>query len=167
MINFYQDVIAKGPWMNDPNKHNDFNLLEPVMRRKVQAIIADAKSHGVEVCCYETFRSSARQQQLFAQGATQLRVVGVHHYGLAADIVPLDENGNPTWDNTQAFKLIAHLAHAYDLITGSDWGHPWRPTSFPDLPHVQRLAVIDQGSLFRGEFYPGDTYSPYKPNNIA
>jgi hypothetical protein len=41
----------------------------------------------MEVMIYETYRSRERQLALFNSGASKLRTIGVHHYGLACDIV--------------------------------------------------------------------------------
>lgn len=76
--------------MNDPrfksiDRVADINLLEAATRQKVLDIIADAKAHGVELMIFETYRSQKRQVELFKQGASKLRQVGVHHYGLACD----------------------------------------------------------------------------------
>ena len=54
MNNFYRDVISKDPRFNSTDRIADLNLLEPVTRQGVEAIIADAKAHpylqrGLEV----------------------------------------------------------------------------------------------------------------------
>jgi LAS superfamily LD-carboxypeptidase LdcB len=96
MGTFYTDVISKHPSFNSERRINDLGLLDDVTRQRVQAIIADAKSLGFDLLAFETYRSSDRQQQLFNHGATRLRQVGVHHYGLACDLVKV-VNGEPSW----------------------------------------------------------------------
>ena len=93
-------------------------------------IIADAADEGIKLVAFETYRSQARQTKLFAQGATQLKTVGVHHYGLACDLVK-DIAGSPSWKGD--FKFVGKLAKKYKLI----WGGGVR-TRFPDEVHVQR-----------------------------
>ena len=66
--NFYTDVIRSDPRFNSTARISDLQLLEPVLRRKVQAIVAVAQAHGVRLEVYETYRSQARQTQLFNQG---------------------------------------------------------------------------------------------------
>jgi hypothetical protein len=134
------------------------NLLEPMTRQKVEAIIADARANGVELMAFETFRSQARQTELFNQGATKLRNVGVHHYGLACDIVKVVA-GEPSWKGS--FTLVGQLAHEHGLIWGGDWGAPNIHHSFVDLVHVQRCSIAKQAGLFRGEWYPEEDYDPY------
>lgn len=152
MSNFYTDVITKDPRFNSTKVIDDINLLEPVTRQIVQTIVADAKAQGLNVKVYETYRSQARQTILFNEGVTRLRTVGVHHYGLACDIVRV-VNGEPSWKGD--FSFLDELVRAHNLI----WGGYWH--SFPDEYHVQRCSIKRQGALFRGEWYPGPDYNPY------
>ena len=159
MSDFFEDVILKSPLLHSEKTIADLGLLEPVMREKVQAILADAAVHGVALMVFETYRSEERQEALFEQGASQLRKVGVHHYGLACDIVK-SVGGQPSWKGD--FSLLGVLAHAHGLIWGGDWGHPERSHSFVDAVHVQRCSLAKQTDLFRGKWYPSDDYDPYK-----
>jgi hypothetical protein len=158
MDSFFTDVIKKSPKFTSKKRIADLALLEPQTRKRVRAIIADAKAHGVKLMVFETYRSEARQTELFNQGATQLRKVGVHHYGLACDLVR-DVNGEPSWKGD--FELLGTLAHHHRLIWGGDWGKPHIHHSFVDPVHVQRCTIERQASLFRGTFYPDAAYNPY------
>ena len=159
MSNFFTDVISKYPKLHSTDRVSDTELLEPVTKQRVDAIIADAKAHGINLMVFETYRSQERQQVLFEQGVTKLRQVGVHHYGLACDIVK-SVNGEPSWKGD--FSLLGQLAKEHGLIWGGDWGAPNSPHSFVDNVHVQRCTVGQQAALFRGEWYPDDNYDPYK-----
>ena len=159
MGNFYTDVIAKSTQFNSTKRVGDLEFLEPVTRQLVQSIIADARAHGLELMVFETYRSQARQTELFSQGATKLQKVGVHHYGLACDIVK-SVGGEPSWKGD--FSLLGQLAHAHGLIWGGDWGSPGVPHSFVDSVHVQRCTVSKQGALFLGQWYPDANYDPYR-----
>jgi hypothetical protein len=133
-------------------------LLEPVTRAAVQAIISDADEMGIPMMAFETYRSQELQQIYFRRGVTKLQNVGVHHYGLACDIVKVVD-GEPSWDGS--FDFLGELAQKHGLIWGGDWGEPDISHSFRDYCHVQRIRVEDQGELFRGEWYPDDDYSPW------
>jgi hypothetical protein len=159
MSNFYTDIISKDPRFNSTDRIADLNLLEPVTRQKVEAIIADAKAHGLDLMVFETYRSQARQVLLFNQGATKLSKVGVHHYGLACDIVK-SINGQPSWKGD--FSILGQLAREHGLIWGGDWGTPTMHHTFVDAVHVQRCTVSRQAALFRGDWYPDDAYDPYQ-----
>ena len=158
MGNFYTDVIQKDPRFRSTKRVSDPALLEPTMRAAVQAVIADAAAHGIKLMVFETYRSQERQVELFNQHASQLEKVGVHHYGLACDIVK-DVNGEPSWKGS--FSFLQALAKAHGLIWGGDWGTPNVHHSFQDTDHVQRCSVADQAKLFRGEWYPDANYNPY------
>lgn len=158
MNNFFTDVIRNDLRLHSNNRVSDIMLLEPKTRAIVQAIIADAAAHDLKLMVFETYRSQERQQNLFDLGSTTLRNVGVHHYGLACDIVK-DINGDPSWKGD--FSLLGELAHRHNLIWGGDWGTPNRHHTFIDLVHVQRCSLGRQAALFRGEFYPDDSYNPY------
>ncbi len=137
---------------------NDPFLLEPATRKLVESIISAAQQMGIAIMIYETYRSQDRQQELFNQGATRLRAVGVHHYGLACDLVRV-VGGEPSWKGD--FSFLGQLAQSSGLIWGGDWGAPDIKHSFVDSVHVQRCTVARQGDLFAGAWYPNDVYNPY------
>jgi hypothetical protein len=158
MGNFFTDTISSDGRFHSTQRVADLSLLEPVMRQKVQAIIADARARGITVMAFETYRSQERQQELFNQHVTKLKTVGVHHYGLACDIVKV-VGGQPSWDGD--FSFLGQLAHAHGLIWGGDWGDPTKKHDFIDSDHVQRCSIARQNSLFAGSWYPDDAYDPY------
>lgn len=155
---FYDEVIKTSSVFHSKYRCFNLTLLHPTMRRKVVAICEDAHAHGIELQIFETYRSSERQLELFKEGATKLKTVGVHHYGLAADIVFTDVGGGPSWKGN--FDLIGHLARAHNLIWGGDWGEPNQHHSFIDSDHVQWCSLKDQTKLFAGTWYPDDDYDP-------
>jgi hypothetical protein len=157
-MSFFTDVVAKDPRFASVQRIHDVALLEPVMRDAVQKIIDDSRVLGFETMVFETFRSQARQQQLFAQHATKLRTVGVHNYGLACDIVKV-AGGEPSWKGD--FSFLGLLAHKHGLIWGGDWGTPGQHHTFIDAVHVQRCSIARQASLFSGAWYPDASYNPY------
>ena len=158
MRNFYTDTIKQSRFFASSQRIDTLDLLEPITQQRVHEILADAKAHGVDLMVFETYRSQARQALLFNQGATRLRIVGVHHYGLACDIVK-SIDGEPSWKGD--FSLLGEWAHKHGLIWGGDWGAPGKPHTFVDAVHVQRCTIARQASLFRGEWYPDDHYNPY------
>lgn len=156
--NFYTEVIRQDPRFTSTEIVNDLDLLEPVTRHKVLAIVAAAREQGLELMGFETYRSKQRQEQLFEQGVTKLKAVGVHHFGLACDLVR-SVNGRPSWAGD--FSLLGRLAHEQGLIWGGDWGRPDQPNDFLDVVHVQRCSVERQPELFAGTWYPDADYNPY------
>jgi hypothetical protein len=158
MGNFFTDTISKDSRFHTTQRVADLNLLEPMTRQNVLAIIAGAKALGIEMIAFETYRSQERQQTLFNQHVTKLKAVGVHHYGLACDIVKI-VHGQPSWDGD--FSFLGKLAHANGMIWGGDWGDPAKKHDFLDTDHVQRCTIARQNALFGGQWYPDDQYDPY------
>lgn len=160
MGNFFTDVIRKDPRFNSTECINDLALLEPGTRAAVQALIAEAASNGHDLRVTETYRSEARQQKLFAEHATELRKVGVHNYGLAADFALYIKGEYQT--NAGPYEFLATLAPKHKLISGINWGTPHIKHGFQDTDHVQRIPVARQEVLFNNEWYPPSLYDPYE-----
>lgn len=164
MSNFYKDVICKSPLFKSTTAVKTPDLLEPVTRAAVMAILSDAKAAGHDLRLVETYRSCERQAALFKKKATKLKDVGVHHYGLAADF-GLYVNGKYIGAAAPYGFLVA-LCKKHGLISGIDWGKPGVKNTFVDAGHVQRCAVLDQRRLFAGSFYPDDGYMK-QPTMVA
>lgn len=158
MSNFYREVIVRDLRFHLPGRCSDSMLLEPRTRELASAVVEGARAEGVRLMVYETYRSRERQTLLHDRGATKLREVGVHHYGLAFDLVR-DVDGEPSWKGS--FAVLGRLGRKYGLVWGGDWGDPTKKHSFVDAVHLQRISVARQGDLFRGVFYPDDSYDPY------
>lgn len=149
--NFFTEVIKKDDRYLSTKCINDINLLEPVMRAKVLKIIDEAKALGLKLKVYETYRSQKRQTQLYNEGHSSLKKVGVHHYGLACDLVR-DWPGDP-WDGD--FTILGQRAQKHHLVWGGLWKTPFDPY------HIQRIEVSDQEDLFAGDFYPDENYEAF------
>jgi hypothetical protein len=158
MANFYTDVISPDLRFESISRVSDVSLLEPATRQLVAGILSAAKQMGIELMIYETYRSQQRQQEMFNQGATKLHRVGVHHYGLACDIVKV-VGGEPSWKGD--FSFLGQLAQSSGMIWGGDWGSPQIRHSFIDAVHVQRCTVARQSDLFAGVWFPDAGYNPY------
>lgn len=154
---FYVDVIQKDKRFHSTIPVRDIMLLEPTFRSAVLGIVSDANSEGVHLVVLETYRSEELQQIYFARGATQLKTVGVHHYGLACDL-GITIAGQVNWKAD--YSILGRLAAKHGLVWGGDWGTPNKPHSFRDYDHVQRVSIEDQTKLFNGSWYPDVNYRP-------
>jgi hypothetical protein len=159
MTSFYSTVLAKSPVFRSTQPQKSTDLLEPGTRAAVAALIKEAAEHDHHLVVLETFRSSARQIELFNQHKTELREVGCHGYGVAADLGITGPSGQVNWKAD--YTLLQALAEKHGLIWGGDWGTPKCHHSFKDMDHVQRVPVFRQPALFKGEFYPPEDYDPY------
>lgn len=158
MTNFYTDFIRSNVAFLSNERCSSIALLEPGTRARVKALIADAAAQGTDLMVFETFRSTGRQMELYNHGATKLKNVGVHNYGLACDIVK-SVGGQPSWKGD--FTFLGALAKAHGLIWGGDWGRPDVKHTFVDAVHVQRCTLDEQPNLFGGLWYPDEKYDPY------
>ena len=150
-MSFFDEVIQKSPQFRSLEAVRDLDLLEPVTRDAVRWIVADAAVAGITLEVTETYRSAERQVMLYERGATQLKLVGVHHYGLAADFCKIID-GKASWAGDWSF--LRDLANKHGLISGLDWGLPNEEHSFVDPDHVQRPTIAEQSKLFSGSWYP-------------
>lgn len=160
MSNFFTDVTCKDKRFHSPVLIKDMDLLEPVTRANVLAIIADAKAMGHDLRVGETFRSQARQHEVFINGASKLSKVGCHGYSVAADL-QLFENGHYVGDGSK-YQFLLALCRKHHMISGIDWGHVGKPNKQGDDGHVQRITIHRQDSLFAGTWYPDASYDPLK-----
>jgi len=160
MPSFYDTVIRNSTAFRSSAVCKDLALLEPGTRAAVLALLANAKAQGIDLRLLETYRSQTRQSALFVQRATQLRTVGCHGYGVAADF-GVFVNGKYAEDN-KPYVFLRAMVRKHGLISGQDWGHGMESASFVDSGHVQRVPVWRQGALFSGAWYPPEVYDPYQ-----
>lgn len=158
MSNFYDTVIRNSSAFRSDAACKDMSLLEPGTRAAVLAIVGDAKTQGVDLRVLETYRSQTRQSKLFVGHHTQLRTVGCHGYGVAADFGVFIKGVYQ--ENNKPYVFLRLMARKHGLISGQDWGHA-RGGSFVDSGHVQRIPVWRQAALFGGSWYPPEQYDPY------
>lgn len=157
MTTFY-DVIRNSPAFGSDNVCKDMNLLEPGTRAAVLALMADATAQGIDIRVLETYRSQTRQSALFTKHATQLRVVGCHGYGVAADFGIFVKGVYQGSD--KPYQFLRTLARKHGLVSGIDWGHA-KSGGFVDSGHVQRIPVWRQNAMFGSAWYPPTNYDPY------
>lgn len=158
MSDFYNSVIRNSKAYRSDNVYAGVDLLEPGTRAAVAALVTEAREAGHDLRVLETYRSQTRQSYLFMHRRTQLRVVGCHGYGVAADF-GVFVDGKYAEDN-KPYEFLRELARKHGLISGQDWGHA-REGNFVDSGHVQRVPVWRQNALFNGAWYPPENYDPY------
>lgn len=157
-MTFYSTVIRNSKAFRSDHTYAGVDLLEPGTRKAVADLVAEAHAAGHDLRILETYRSQTRQSALFMKRATQLRTVGCHGYGVAADF-GVFVNGKYAEDN-KPYEFLRALARKHGLISGQDWGHA-REGNFVDSGHVQRVPVWRQDALFSGSWYPDESYDPY------
>ena len=168
-MSFYTDVIKRDPRYNSSLVDKvvcDLNLLEPGTRAGVIQMQELAKAAGHDLRVAETYRSQARQHYLFTKGATQLSHVGMHGYGLAADL-NLFVRGKYDPNGVQ-YAFMHAMAVRCLLVSGQGWGTVGAQHSFTDWDHVQRVPVFRQDAVFAETWYPPVSgYDPWKDMSDA
>ena len=124
----------------------------------VEEILRQISELGLPFAAFETFRSPARQAEVYEKGYSRIKTPGPHAFGLAIDIVGT-ANGKPlsgifdsaSWSHQKyPWRKLGEVVESYGLI----WGGRWK--SIVDYPHLQAIPV--DLKLYRrilsGEWYP-------------
>jgi peptidoglycan L-alanyl-D-glutamate endopeptidase CwlK len=129
-----------------PAVNRSLDALYPAFREKVEEIQAEmnrwCEKHrpGGKCIVTETFRTTARQVELYAQGRTAPgpKVTNKngtsnrsnHQSGLAVDFA-LFRNGTLDWNDEAFWQYLGHCVRAKGLTWGGDWKDP------VDKPHAE------------------------------
>lgn len=121
--------------MKEPTRYTSLNLLYPPFAQEMLKGIAEANKAGIPVALFESFRSPARQEQIYAQGRSSPGKIvsnakayqSWHQYGIAADIALFDD-GRWSWNFDP--KKISQFFDLDKLI----WGGTFKS---PDGPHYE------------------------------
>lgn len=107
-----------------------------------QVVLKAFETVPFDVTVIEGYRNKDRQDQLFAEGKTKVRV-SRHQSGFAVDLAPYPVD----WNDTQRFITLAEhmFAAAKELGVTIRWGGNWSrdnvhdkpPSSFVDMPHFE------------------------------
>jgi len=122
----------------------DLNLLHPNTRAKVLKLMAECEKRGLKVLFYDTRRTRAEQNRLFAQGRTapgQIvtnasgdSMLSMHMWSIAVDFCK--NIRGQEFSDAAFFTQVGALAET----CGLEWGGRWK--SFPDRPHLQDSAFV-------------------------
>lgn len=116
--------------------------LQPDFRQRVQAWIADMRSHGYDPVITETSRSRSYQAELYKKyqaGGSLAAPPGAsyHEWGRAFDWVNRGKDGKLHDDDTAAYEVGREVAKAHELIginNDNDHIQDARYGSYTDLP---------------------------------
>lgn len=149
-MNWYEDGIKKHKRYQFTDLASDVDILHPQFAFSVLKLFINAHKEGLRVCIFETYRSQERQLDLFNKGKTKLSKNGMHHFGVATDIVFRTEKNHPIWQGDWA--ALGKIGKELGLFWGGDW------ESFRDYPHFQLIpaTVSDQAKIINGDYPPHD-----------
>jgi len=116
--------------------------LAPEARAVCERHIALCEAAGIKLLVTSTYRDYVSQDYLYAIGRTidldKPRVTKAragrswHNFACAWDVVPLDADGKPVWDDQDpVWDQVVTLG----IQAGAEAGATWK--TFPDLPHFQ------------------------------
>lgn len=96
--------------------------------------LAECEAQGLKVRITETYRSQARQNELYAQGRTTPGQIvtwtkNSRHMSRRAWDICQNIKGQE-YSNNSFFKKCGNVAHKFGITWGGDWGTP-------DLPHFE------------------------------
>lgn len=147
-MNWHQEKIKKHPQCTNTQLVSDVDILYPPFALAILKIFAKAREAGLGICIYETYRAQERQLELFDKGKTKLKSNGMHHFGVATDIVFFNDKKWPSWDATHPWSRLGEFGKSLGLYWGGDW------EDFRDLPHFQLIKATsaEQAKIVNGEY---------------
>lgn len=102
---YLQKILTSDKFLS-PGVVSDVDLLVPSFASKVELLRKEyIEYHKSVPVIYESFRSDVRQLQCFQSGASKIKTAGMHHFGVAVDIIALDSNNKPSWNILNYFDL--------------------------------------------------------------
>lgn len=130
------------------------DTLEPAFKEKILALIAECLIRGIRLVCVSARRTIKEQDALYAQGRTKPGEIvtkakggqSPHNFGLAADLCPLDQNGNLWWNAPDDVWHVIHDLAEKGSLLGLDSGYDWK---FLDRPHVEDVSWKQAQALWK------------------
>lgn len=152
----------------DSNSQNIISSLDESMKPYARAFLEAAGAAGLKLTLTQGYRSKEYQERLYEQGRTTPGAVvtnakpglSKHNFGVAIDVAPLNEQGNPYWPNDE--KLWEQIGQIGESV-GLKWGGRW--SKFKDRPHFEH-PDSSMKDLLSGEFKSKHS-SSYYLNKIA
>lgn len=134
--------------MSEVVDSRDLNDLEPECRKRAIDFLRRCKEDGLDVLVTSTYRSAARQQQIYNQGRTTPGIIvsgskpgfSMHNFRCALDVVPLRDK-KAVWDNRKPENLaLWKRVGEHGKAAGLEWGGDWK--RFVDMPHFQYTSGL-------------------------
>ena len=116
----------------------DIKELHPKVASLCLALIRQCEQAGIDLLITSTYRDTASQNALYAQGRTTSgkKVTNAkagqsfHNYRVAFDFVPI-VNGKAQWNDKELFNRVGIIGENLGLT----WSGRW--VKFPELVHFQ------------------------------
>lgn len=118
--------------------------LHPLVAIRAHAMIDLCRIVGIQVLVTNGYRTNDDQDNLYTWGRTQYGSIityargglSYHNYGLAFDVVSLDKQNKPQWDDTlEVWATMGRIGQS----VGLRWGGTWKKS---DLSHFELLTEM-------------------------
>jgi murein L,D-transpeptidase YcbB/YkuD len=137
---FLSKICTSDEALSDKRCSNP-DLLFPPFKEKIDSVIKEYLCDNKTIPeFFETYRSNKRQVDMHASGASDIPTNGMHHFGIAVDLVGKTEKGNWNWDVLD-YGLIRSTAKklGLSLLIKEDC-------------HIQLIPIAKQTMLRRAIF---------------
>ena len=130
----------------DPISETRLAEVHPLLASKIRQMADALTQQGVTIRVTQGLRSWTQQMSLWLKGRDiNGKVIAPgkvvtkappghswHNFGLAVDVVPMDNEGRPDWNvDHPVWKQIVEIGRSVGLEPGAEW------RTFPDYPHFQ------------------------------
>lgn len=106
----------------DPKGILKSSRLHPRLAGLAETIVTTAWKKGLKVMVFEGYRDGKRQNELYTKGTTRARAgKSYHNFGLAVDIVFLNEKGEPSWSPEHNWQKLGEIGKSLGLTWGGDF----------------------------------------------
>jgi len=138
--------------------------VHPVLAIRAHSFVNLCAQNGIAVLITQGLRTWKMQDKLYAKGRTQAPIgkrhivtnakggQSFHNFGLAFDIVCLDDEDKADWDSSNPAWI---RAGAIGKSVGLEWGGDW--TRLKDLPHFQYVGGLTTADCRR--LYPAGLHA--------
>lgn len=115
-------VNAPTPKKFDPKGILKSSQLHPRLAGLTETLVKIAWQAGLRVMVFEGYRDGKRQNELFTKGTTRARAGQSYHgFGLAVDLVFLDDRGNPSWALHHDWQKLGRMGKELGFVWGGDF----------------------------------------------
>lgn len=131
--------------------------LHPIVKKKAQAFIDEARLKGIDLLVTSTYRDLASQAALYAQGRTKPGAIVTnakpgqswHNWRCAFDVVPI-RNGKPVWGTSGPDGDLWRKVGEIGESVGLEWAGRWTG-KLREMAHFQYTGGLTLAQLQSGK----------------
>lgn len=149
LVTYFENEARQAkPAQYDPKGLLKSGKIHPALVTRLEKFLKAAWQDGARVIVQEGYRDHKKQDELFKKGGVTNARGGdsYHNYGLAVDVVFLDEKNRLSWSPRHDWKRLGELGKKFGLKWGGDF------SKLKDLCHFEyhpKLTIKDLKALYR------------------